>query len=204
MVKILVADVDKLWQGKDDAADTALLSLPPSIYERIASYKIKIDRQLRMTAILLLQQLLQQEGQGYTIADILRAANNRPFLPDSGIDFSISHSSTIAACALSTEGNVGIDIEEVKPTDWQYLAHLFEPDDWNAATGQGQAALYELWAKREACIKATDDFEVREGPFSFDGWHLHPLAIDGQGSYAGVTATRFPAEYAVGWVDSLP
>ena len=86
MVNVLIANVDSLWQDSE-AVEAALRTLPQAMQHSIARYQISGDRLLRLTGKILLQQLLAQHGGGYTLADVKRSESNRPYIPDSGIDF---------------------------------------------------------------------------------------------------------------------
>ena len=119
--------------------------------------------------------------------------------------FSISHSGKIAVCALSTKGNVGVDIEQLIPMSWSNFKFFFEFADWNYAMGhrRREFALFELWTQREACIKTLDSNPFTEEPFSFEGWNLWPLDVDVTDlyGYAGTIATQFETEISVADLD---
>ncbi len=91
--------------------------------------------------------------------------NSRPRLQgaDDSLDFNLTHAGAFAACAVSTAGRVGVDVETVVPGfDFQSLLY-------RVATKQEQARLaamdepdarrhfYRLWVLKEALGKAIGE-----------------------------------------------
>lgn len=75
-------------------------------------------------------------------------------LGDQPYDISISHSKEYIACAASTSGPIGIDIEFHKPRNFEKLAKFgFGPKEQEAIRLNGKDAFYKTWVLREACTK---------------------------------------------------
>ncbi|WP_051377943.1 4'-phosphopantetheinyl transferase family protein [Derxia gummosa] len=74
-----------------------------------------------------------------------------------GLHFNVSHSGARALVALSTAGEVGVDVERIAPRAslGRLAAHAFHPDE-RAACGEGAdvAAFFAIWAGKEAVVKA--------------------------------------------------
>ena len=81
----------------------------------------------------------------------------------SALHFSLSHSGSIAAVAVTTAGPVGVDVEYLRPiSDWQSVARRFFSVKENSLLstvqeGQRELAFYCCWTRKEAVIKATGD-----------------------------------------------
>lgn len=84
----------------------------------------------------------------------------RPFLPESAIEFNLSHAGTCMACAVTQGLPVGIDIEQVDQVrDWQPIARRFFsvadraaldalPETWRTR------GFFRGWCTKEAVLKA--------------------------------------------------
>lgn len=94
--------------------------------------------------------------------------HGKPFLLDHpGLRFNVSHSGSLALCAVSGEGDVGVDVEQVRTgVDHEALARrFFCPSEYvGLANGMRLAAstaadhrraFFALWAAKEAYVKAT-------------------------------------------------
>lgn len=67
---------------------------------------------------------------------------------------SISHSSSIAACALNTqEGAVGMDIESVEERNPAWLEIAFHPSELSPEVRKDPALQTRLWTTKEAVLK---------------------------------------------------
>jgi 4'-phosphopantetheinyl transferase len=106
-----------------------------------------------------------------------RSANGKPeLLGATGLAFSASHSDGLAIVAVTTQGEVGVDIERVRPMpDALNIARRFfaarEYEHLRSVpAGTRSEAFLRLWTAKEACIKLVgrglsmplDDFEVLE------------------------------------------
>lgn len=68
---------------------------------------------------------------------------------------SISHTNGMAACAVSFDGEVGVDVEFWRDRDLSALAdYAFSPQESESVADKGAAAFYRLWTLKEAFAKA--------------------------------------------------
>lgn len=106
--------------------------------------------------IALLEKLYRQKT-GQSLPPIRRGPWGKPYLEDSGLHFSISHTKAHVFCALSHRP-VGIDAEEmdrrVKPELAQKILSAAELARWERATDP-RRALLRLWVLKEAAAKLT-------------------------------------------------
>lgn len=70
---------------------------------------------------------------------------------------SVSHSLSRVACAVSLNGNIGVDIEHCRrDRDFLSLAEFaFADPEINAVRENGASAFYRIWTMREAVAKAS-------------------------------------------------
>ena len=90
-----------------------------------------------------------------------RSANGKPELQDvDGLAFSTSHAAGLAAVAVATHANVGIDVERLRPMpDALDIARRFftgsEVDHLRAVPAARRSdAFLRLWTRKEAYVKA--------------------------------------------------
>lgn len=163
-------------------------------------------------------RMLLREGLGrvYGLEELPamdRGPRGKPFFPDfPHIRFNLSHSGGLALCALS-DGEVGVDIEEVKPRDPKLPARIFSEAEyrWYAAHGGDWGAFCTLWTRKESWCKRSGEgiFNPRavlpplpgEGhealavhSFAGDGWRAAVCADLGEKAsifWLGVTKKEF-------------
>lgn len=72
------------------------------------------------------------------------------------INVSIAHSHAVAACAISDQGDIGIDVEYLGRTRaiHEIAASAFGERERRLVTAGGPAAFYRIWTLREALAKA--------------------------------------------------
>ena len=87
--------------------------MSPSRKEHILRFRRREDQVRSLTGEWLLRQLLKAHWD-MTSPVILRQENGKPFLQDSCLHISITHSGDLVACAAD-EQPVGIDVERMQP-----------------------------------------------------------------------------------------
>lgn len=115
------------------------------------------------------RELLLRAIPGHSEADILCTPQGKPYFAK-GPHFSISHTGKkgkqLWACAVSDDGPVGFDLQEMRPADYIEIAQrfftVFEADYLKRAakesSGESDAALvefYRIWCRKEAFVKFT-------------------------------------------------
>lgn len=89
-------------------------------------------------------------------AHIEKSVNDKPYFKDyPDIRFSISHSGNLVVLAMS-ETEVGIDIEEIKPRNFEAVVnrHFSEDEKKEAADLEG---FLRVWTRKEAYLKLTGE-----------------------------------------------
>lgn len=134
-----------------------------------------------------------------------RERHEKPVLlspPDTGIDFSLSHSNGKILYALATGRKVGVDIEKIDPSrcDVATATRIFthqEMREWRALPEEQRVqGFFRGWVRKEALVKAVGvgmalglkSFSVTIDPRkpaavmlppdrATEQWNLHPLKI---------------------------
>ena len=116
-----------------------------------------------------------------TLPDIARSPRGKPYFPDAPERwFSLSHSGGLALCALSGDGPVGADIEQVRPRRAGLFAYALTAEEQTVCGGDW-GEFYRLWTLKESWCKREDIsiYPPRErlgtppcphGSFIGDGW----------------------------------
>jgi|GEM_PF-612157 len=178
--------LDRIGPQLDAALGAWLAAWPPALAERIERRRVPADRRRSALGWRLLELHLQAGGHaGLAGAGLDYPASGKPRC-EAGLDFSISHSGSLVACAVSQEGRIGLDVERVRrvaKVSWRrYLTDLER-----ARVAADPQALFDLWTRKEAVVKARGragiadvPAVVLEGPrarLHDECWYLVPLAL---------------------------
>ena len=185
-------------------------------HERAARFHFEQHRRRYEISHIALHKILS----GYLQIDPARlyfdlGANGKPKLPASlaasGVDFNLSHSNEMALLAVTASGEVGVDIEFVKPNfQFQEIAERFFTAKEVAALRRLPAdlqrqAFFKCWTSKEAFLKAKgtglsgklDEVEIdlsAAGLVRIDadvpGWSLAELIFNSEYQAALVTQEK--------------
>lgn len=114
------------------------------------------DRHAALFGRLLLKIALLESGYSASCLELLRFdAYNRPSI-DSSIDFNISHSGNYVLCAISKNGRIGIDIEQIKDINISYYKNFMSNTEWDDITNNEALTrrFYYYWTIKESVMKA--------------------------------------------------
>jgi 4'-phosphopantetheinyl transferase len=158
--------------------------------QRAGRFRFERDRRRFIVARARLRELLAARlGARPERVELVYGKNGKPALAYSSWHFSVSHCGDLALFAFSTRGDIGIDIEEIRPLPEAdaIAAQFFSPRERAAysalAPRDRPLAFLECWTRKEALAKALGDglsmpldaLDVSRAP----GWSLHsftPLA----------------------------
>jgi len=178
--------LDRIGPQLDAALAAWLAAWPRALRERIERRRVLDDRRRSALGWRLLELDLQARGyQGLAAAGVDYPDSGKPRC-EAGLDFSISHSGSLVACAVSDEGRIGLDVERVRSVSkvsWRrYLTELER-----ARVAADPAVLFELWTRKEAVVKARGRagiadvpavaLEGRQARLHGERWYLMPLAL---------------------------
>lgn len=93
---------------------------------------------------------------GGVMPEPARTERGKPFFPDGRFEFSISHTRTIAALAVS-DRPVGVDAETFRPVRPGVARRSMNAEElaWIAARPEENEALLTLWTCKEALVKRS-------------------------------------------------
>lgn len=190
----------RLWPETTPLPADWLAELPPEKrYELLRSRPVR--RWESMVGLRLLSHGMATLGYAdFKLSEVRSGRGLKP-VSGRGVDFSISHSHGLAACALnSTSGEpVGLDIEQIRPLDVHSLARYVNPE--GQPPMRTVAETLERWTCIESVMKAASGAglarikEVQCDPDDdaiahFDGRRWHTRQIDLDLDYAACVATR--------------
>ncbi|MBA2491496.1 MAG: 4'-phosphopantetheinyl transferase family protein [Gammaproteobacteria bacterium] len=75
---------------------------------------------------------------------------------DACVDFNITHSRELVACALASAGAVGIDTEKIREIDLNAFGRFLDTSEYAQLAGDHRR-FFELWTQKEAVVKAHGD-----------------------------------------------
>ena len=159
-----------IWFLKLSDAESYITSLSQLLSEdeqaRAARFVSHSDKIRFTIARGVLRQLLSAyTGRPARSIQLAYGRHGRPALtafPARSINFNLSHSGEHAYFALSREGDVGIDIERIRPYSPAYRLRLakrfFSEREYSAierlSTSTAEQAFFACWTRKEAYIKA--------------------------------------------------
>jgi 4'-phosphopantetheinyl transferase len=102
----------------------------------------------------------------------------KPYVAEGGLTFNLSHSDGLALCAITVAGQIGVDVERLRPIDdADAIVHRYfapgEVRQYQATRVPDRtAAFFSTWTRKEAYVKAVGSglscnlmaFEVEVSP----------------------------------------
>lgn len=161
--------------------------LPDFFQETILQKKIWQDRAASTLGYLNALQLFAVQNLRFNQTHFTKNEYKRPMLCTDE-DFNISHSNPYVVSAIQSSGNVGIDIELIKPIEVEPFKRIFHPKEWiYLMEHQGKPGVFfELWTRKEALIKAIgkgmylplQDINCLPASVFFmdTTWYIHPIS----------------------------
>jgi 4'-phosphopantetheinyl transferase len=137
------------------ARRTSLSILTDAEAERLQLFRLEADRERFLVAHGLkrtvLSSILKCPPQEVPIAFGL---GNKPFIPGAQCHFNLSHSGNWVAMMISFKAQVGIDVEQPKPSEDPPLALVCHPDDhFQPVLKTVEQRFYACWTLKEAMSK---------------------------------------------------
>jgi 4'-phosphopantetheinyl transferase len=135
------------------------------------------------------------------LPEIARMPKGKPWFPSAPeIHFNLSHSNSLTLCAVG-DGEVGADIEEIRPRRPALPGYALTPGELEEYTRRGATweAFFVLWTRKEAWSKFTGEGlgGRPSGVVIPEGALLRGYA--GGGWRGAVCATEYPPELS--WID---
>jgi len=134
--------------------DTAMLS--SFEIERAGKLKVQRRRQQFVCGRALLRTLLQHHSGEPAATHHLTTSDTGKPVCVGGPAVSIAHSGDLILCAVTDQGDIGVDIEQIcQRKNLQAISsRYFDPDEVTWLTTQPEDRFYMLWVLKEAWLKA--------------------------------------------------
>ncbi len=129
-------------------------NLDPSRKQYIDAKGVEKSRRQSLAGEWLAKKLIAEQF-GLKNAVICRDISGKPYVKDSDIFISITHSDNLIAVAAD-KAAVGIDAEKIKPNSLKLIDRICLPDEKdyiNADKARSLYRFYEIWTAKEACFK---------------------------------------------------
>ena len=150
----------------DEAADAAALAACLSAGERgrAGGLPSSAHRRRFVAARATLRQLLGRYlGQEPGAVVFAHGAHGKPFLPQGGLHFNVSHTQGLALYAIASAREVGVDVEWMRPqvAHERIAARFFALEEREmlaqVPAEERRVAFYHIWTRKEAYLKARGD-----------------------------------------------
>lgn len=135
--------------------------------------------------ILLGKAVEQLSVDDFSYKKIIFSPTQKPACSN-GIEFNITHSENIVACAVSLRMALGIDSETEEKQNPKLLRHVFNDNELTQIKSGASSSL-ELWVKKEAVAKASGcgvmamkaiALDQERASYNNQLWYLQRLALD--------------------------
>lgn len=150
----------------DEAADAAALAtcLSASERERAGGLPSSAHRRRFVVARATLRRLLGRYlGQEPGAVVFACGAHGKPFLPQGGLHFNVSHTQGLALYAIASAREVGVDVEwmRLQVAHERIAARFFALEEREmlaqVPAEERRVAFYHIWTRKEAYLKARGD-----------------------------------------------
>lgn len=172
MIKVLVADVTPLFNPDTFAKCVCLLC--EERLKKVNKLRRTKDKALSAGGWLLLKKCAACIDENTDIVNIGVYQGGKPYFINSPhVHFSLSHSGTMAMCAVSTQ-NVGADIQNIRTFKDEICKRFFTPTECDyicesSSSEEKTDRFFEIWTLKEAYSKMTgggigefSEFDVSE------------------------------------------
>lgn len=150
MLKLYYLNVEKL---PENALEIICANLTAERLIKVQSQKSMQGKLLSAAAGYLLKVALT--GEGVTDFSLCYNADGKPYLSGGKVHFNLSHSGSIAVCAVSN-AEVGVDVQILRPVKDALLKKVCTQAEYAFVTADGESSLQRfcrVWAIKESVMK---------------------------------------------------
>lgn len=155
MIELYASDVSMFYE--EEKFKQFLSKASPFRQEKALRFKWRKDQALSLGAGLLLDYGLQQYSDTFPLpAEYEEGEFGKPFFRnDDKVKFNLSHSGTFVMCGISTDGEIGVDIEEMRPVDIDLMSRIFTKEEqiFLSESKEKERDFYKLWVCKESFMK---------------------------------------------------
>ena len=157
MINIFYCDVSPL--SDDILFKLSAEKISNNKKEKIDRLKVRKDKNLSLAGELILKYAFENLGYDYSQIIFSKKETGKPFLENLNLKFSISHSDTFSAVAVS-EDEVGIDIEKIKDYNPAIAKKIFTENEFKKICSyendtERKNIFFRIWTLKEAYVKMT-------------------------------------------------
>lgn len=179
----------KLYPGQisHDQELRWLEQLPAGKQQQIQRLPDHNNRLASLIGLQLAKLAAEQSGvDDFMLQEIRFDRHSKPRSP-LPVDFSISHSGDLIACAFSTHCQVGLDVEKIRPVHERLYKRYCSPEEQEQIR-QDRKLFFDFWTLRESVLKACgaslfeDIGKIRinqdTATLNDTTWHLSRIALE--------------------------
>lgn len=128
---------------------------PIGLKKQLLKLKNRKTAHASLTGKLLLKAGLVDFGVALNLFELKFSKYGKPYF-ECDVHFNIAHSYPHVICAFSTDGVIGIDIEEIRPVCIKDFKKIFLEDEWQRINHSKDIyrEFFYHWTSKEAIIKA--------------------------------------------------
>jgi len=163
-----------------------LQNLPLNKAQTISRLGDEKQRTASILGLVLLESAVQQLGiRDFNYHQLIFSPNRKPSC-SANIEFNITHSNKVVACAVSQKSPLGVDSETMNRNHSPLLRHVFNETELEQIDS-GASDFLDLWVKKEAVAKAIGcgiaamkhiQLDHHTARYQNELWHLHQLALE--------------------------
>ena len=170
----------------DFAEASFLQKLPTGKVQTLSRLADGKQRTASLLGLLLLEYGMDQLNLGSLSNHQINFSPNQKPTCSANIEFNITHSDTLVACAISQESPLGIDSETKNDDRSPQLQHAFNQIEQQKIAADSQLFL-DMWVKKEAVVKAEGcgiagmrSVRLNQAAARYFNqlWYLHRLTLD--------------------------
>lgn len=170
-----------------------LVQLPDHLQDAVCQFRNWHDSQASLFGKLLLKHGLNKyyDNPDNLLEGLQYTQFKKPVIPDSSLDFNISHSGEYVLCVISQKVKVGIDVEEIRPLDIEHYESHFSAQELSDIQNAEDKLhrFFSYWTKKEAVMKAEGTglytpadqiklkIETDEAIVSSHKWYLNEIKL---------------------------
>lgn len=157
-VTVYYADIKPLYDEK--LFDKYFSLVPQERKEKINCLALRDDKKRSLAAGVLLSFAQRNSGFDPDKTEYKIGKNGKPFIKGAEkFHFNLSHSGDYAVIAFSQDGDVGVDIEKIRDTNFNIAKRFFHSDEYESINASAEEEKTELffryWTLKESYLKAT-------------------------------------------------
>ena len=125
--------------------------LPPAKRQAILKLQVVTDRNASLLGLCLLDRACRQLGRPVALSELQFPERGKPFWPG-GPDFSVSHADGLVACAVISQGRIGLDLEPAGAVAPLTLRRVCTDEEMASLQARGLTPT-DGWVMKEAAVK---------------------------------------------------